>query len=210
MPCEIHKELRQTLNAIFIESLQQYALRAPNEHPVRTETALSRHGPEGPNHTEGTHPLIPIHRRADEEARLRPCCFSDEEACSMGARCEGHVLALSQETQGFTLVQYDTSDPRCLLCRRAEACQRYHLAQVSGRPPPPFPWRNLANTVGEYTMESTFNSTSTPFVRHERHRYRYQPGGRTQNFPTISQTHVNFHMPPIKPTVTDSVSCPDR
>lgn len=176
--------LLKTIEAGFLDALKRLAQSAPTEFEF-----VPTIPDDAPTPKEVALPEVPIHRRIDEEARLRRADAS-EESCVRGPECEGTRIV-----NGFTLIRYDEHDLRCLLCQRYDAFLTHYKSRLNGQSPAPFPWRNLVDVPGEYTSRAcicpSVGDQHDPFVLHLRHQYRC-------NGDFIEQHGVNFRGPPTE------------
>jgi hypothetical protein len=138
--------------------------------------------------------LLPLVRRAHEEAYMRPA-VDGERPCASGCACEGRLLAHflhGDPDKGFVAV--------CVLCLRKQTSVDYYTSRAHGgcESRVLLPYRNIVCAEGEYKRSAClymdprkFDGLSDPFVRHERHHYSFQ-----RDPPCLTQHGVDFRLSP--------------
>ena len=127
-----------------------------------------------------------------------------ESACSEGQECEAIQMAQvdihTPSEKGFVCVAFCTPNKKqskmCLLCLRKHISLWYYTNKARGDMHATIiqPHRNIIGQTGEYHPDACiypssrkFEGITDPFIRHERHHYRYD-----NDTTTIYQVGVDF------------------
>jgi hypothetical protein len=179
--------------------------RNPLQHPLY-RSLLNKMATTTTTYERDPESLMCVHLECipkSHEDRYLCAPRGDELPCSEGRRCEGVLMAVETATDsslGFVCKQWvspkgETSDGLCLLCLRKRTCLIFYNCQARQEIPTTVlqPHRNVIGMSGEYHPDACiypsskhFEGITDPFIRHERHHYRYVSDER------LEQVNVDF------------------